>query len=68
MDISKLRRANDLDSIKNILLGFINETRRIIENKAKQINLLIQSMKDENELLAAKSKIFLYNIFLFHSY
>ena len=65
MDISKLRRANDLNSIKKILLGFINETRRIIENKAKQINLLIQSMKDENELLAAKSKIFLYNIYFY---
>ena len=58
MDISKLRRANDLNSVKSVLLGYINETRRNIENKGKQINLLIQSMRDENELLAAKSKIF----------
>ena len=64
MDISNLRRANDLNSIKDILLGYINETRRNIENKGIQINLLIQSMRDENELLAAKSKIF-YIIYIF---
>ena len=70
MDISKLRRTDDLNSIKNILLGYINETRRNIENKGKQINLLIQSMRDENELLAAKSKIQYYikYIILIYSY
>ena len=56
--ILKNKQENYPNNYFNNNNNIINETRRNIENKGKQINLLIQSMRDENELLAAKSKIF----------
>lgn len=58
MDYNKFNQANDFNSLKNVLWGIIQETRRSIENKEKQVNLLIQSMKEENESLITKSKYY----------
>ena len=49
--------------IRNALRDFIYDSRQNIENKSNTINLILQTMKEENEQLISKSiYIYLLNI------
>ena len=41
--------------LKNVLRDFIDDSRQNIENKTNSINLILQTMKEENEQLISKS-------------
>ena len=49
--------------IRNALRDYIDDSRQNIENKSNTINLILQTMKEENEQLISKSiYIYLLNI------
>ena len=46
-------------ALKNALRDFIDDSRQNIENKSNTINLILQTMKEENEQFISKS-IYIY--------
>jgi hypothetical protein len=54
MEIQKQPSFNK-HGLKNVLRDFIDDSRQNIENKSNTINLVLQSMKEENEQLISKS-------------
>lgn len=55
---SQMNAPNDSNSVKNRLREFIEGTKENIESKSKQINSLVQSMKNENQRLVSKCNQF----------
>ena len=55
MEIIKQQSFNK-NVLKNVLRDFIDDSRQNIENKSHSINLILQTMREENEQLASKSK------------
>lgn len=53
-----MNAPNDSNSVKNRLREFIEGTKENIESKSKQINSLVQSMKNENQRLVSKCNQF----------
>ena len=50
-------------TLRNALRDFIDDSRQNIENKSNTINLILQTMKEENEQFISKSiYIYLLNI------
>lgn len=54
MEIIKQQSLNK-HVLKNVLRDFIDDSRQNIENKTNSINLILQTMKEENEQLISKS-------------
>ena len=54
MEILKQQSFNK-NVLKNVIRDFIDDSRQNIENKSNTINLVLQSMKEENEQLISKS-------------
>jgi len=54
MEIIKQQSLNK-HLLKNVLRDFIDDSRQNIENKTNSINLILQTMKEENEQLISKS-------------
>ena len=46
--------------LKNALRDFIDDSRQNIENKTNTINLILQTMREENEQIASKSIKYIY--------
>lgn len=62
MEILKQQSFNK-HALRNALKDFINDSRQNIEHKSNTINLILQTMKEENELFISKSiYIYLLNI------
>ena len=55
MEIIKQQSFNKT-ALKNALRDFIDDSRQNIENKSHSINLILQTMKEENEQIVSKSK------------
>ena len=56
MEIIKKQQSFNKPGLKNALKEFIEDTRQNIENKTNTINIILQTMKEENEALISKSK------------
>lgn len=56
MEIIKQQQSLNKPGLKNALKEFIEDTRQNIENKTNTINIILQTMKEENEALISKSK------------
>ncbi len=56
MEIIKQQQSFNKPGLKNALKEFIEDTRQNIENKTNTINIILQTMKEENEALISKSK------------
>ena len=54
MEIIKQQTLNK-HVLKNVLRDFIDDSRQNIENKTNSINLILQTMKEENEQFISKS-------------
>ena len=54
MEMSKQQSLNK-NALKNVIRDFIDDSRQNIENRTNSINLILQTMKEENEQLIAKS-------------
>ena len=54
MEIIKQQTLNK-HVLKNVLRDFIDDSRQNIENKTNSINLILQTMKEENEQHINKS-------------
>lgn len=52
--MSKQQSLNK-NALKNVIRDFIDDSRQNIENRTNSINLILQTMKEENEQLIAKS-------------
>ena len=59
MEMKKQQSFNKL-GLKNALRDFIDDSRQNIENKTNTINLILQTMREENEQLASKSMKYIY--------
>ena len=46
--------------LKNALRDFIDDSRQNIENKTNTINLILQTMREENDQLVSKSMKYIY--------
>ena len=46
--------------LRNALKEFIDDSRQNIENKTNTINLVLQTMREENEQLISKSTKYIY--------
>jgi hypothetical protein len=55
MEIIKQQSLNK-PALRNALKEFIEDSRQNIENKTNTINIVLQTMKEENESLISKSK------------
>ena len=55
MEIIKQQSLNK-KALRNALRDFIEDSRQNIENKTNTINIVLQTMKEENESLISKSK------------
>ena len=55
MEIIKQQSINK-PALRNALRDFIEDSRQNIENKTNTINIVLQTMKEENESLISKSK------------
>jgi hypothetical protein len=55
MEIIKQQSLNK-PALRNALRDFIEDSRQNIENKTNTINIVLQTMKEENESLISKSK------------
>lgn len=55
MEIIKQQSLNK-PALRNALKDFIEDSRQNIENKTNTINIVLQTMKEENESLISKSK------------
>jgi hypothetical protein len=53
---TQMKQSSEKHLIKAKLKEFIEETKEIFEQKAKQINSLIQSMRIEHNRLLSNSK------------
>ena len=56
MEIIKQQQSFNKPGLRNALKEFIEDTRQNIENKTNTINIILQTMKEENEALISKSK------------
>ena len=54
---SHSKQTSEKNLIKSKMKEFIEETKEIFEQKAKQINSLIQSMRIEHNRLLSNSKL-----------
>ena len=59
MEMKKQQSFNKL-GLKNALRDFIDDSRQNIENKTNTINLILQTMREENEQLVSKSMKYIY--------
>jgi hypothetical protein len=59
MEMIKQQSFNKL-GLKNALRDFIDDSRQNIENKTNTINLILQTMREENEQLVSKSMKYIY--------
>ena len=59
MEILKQQSFNK-HALRNLLRDFIDDSRQNIENKTNNINLILQTMKEENEQLISKSMCIYY--------
>jgi len=64
MEIIKQQSFNK-HALKNALKDFIDDSRQNIENKTNTINIVLQTMKEENEQLISKSKKIYFNFKLY---
>ena len=55
MEIIKQQSLNK-PALRNALRDFIEDSRQNRENKTNTINIVLQTMKEENESLISKSK------------
>ena len=55
MEILNKQQSFNKHSLRNTLKDFIYDSRQNIENKSNTINLVLQTMKEENEQLISKS-------------
>lgn len=60
MEIIKQQSFNK-HALRNALKDFIDDSRQIIENKSNTINLILQTMREENEQLISKSMKYFFN-------
>ena len=58
----QIKLTTERYQIKATIKEFIEETNEIFESKSRQMNLIIQSIKNEHNRLLSRSK--LYNFFL----
>jgi poly(A) polymerase Pap1 len=58
----QIKLTTERYQIKAKIKEFIEETNEIFESKSRQMNLIIQSIKNEHNRLLSRSK--LYNFFL----
>ena len=56
MEIINKQQSINKNALKNALKDFIDDSRQNIENKVNTINLVLQTMREENEQLIIKSK------------
>jgi hypothetical protein len=56
MEIINKQQSINKNALKNALKDFIDDSRQNIENKVNTINLVLQTMREENEQLILKSK------------
>jgi hypothetical protein len=54
MEANKQQSFNK-NALKILLRDFINDSRQNIENRTNTINLILQTMREENEQLISKS-------------
>lgn len=59
---AQMKQSSEKHLIKTKLKEFVEETKEIFEQKAKQINSLIQSMRIEHNRLLSNSKLIFKNI------
>jgi len=65
MEVNKQQSFNK-NALKMLLRDFIYDSRQNIENRTNTINLILQTMREENEQLISKS-MFIYKLILFSS-
>ena len=58
---SQLKISTEKYQIKTKIKEFIEETNEIFESKIRQMNLIIQSIKNEHNRLLSKSKLFFFS-------
>lgn len=58
---SQLKISTEKYQIKAKIKEFIEETNEIFESKIRQMNLIIQSIKNEHNRLLSKSKLFFFS-------
>ena len=54
MEANKQQSFNK-NALKILLRDFVNDSRQNIENRTNTINLILQTMREENEQLISKS-------------
>ena len=59
MEMIKQQSFNKL-GLKNALRDFIDDSKQNIENKSNTINLILQTMREENDQLVSKSMKYIY--------
>ena len=59
MEMKKQQSFNKL-GLKNALRDFIDDSKQNIENKSNTINLILQTMREENDQLVSKSMKYIY--------
>ncbi len=57
---SQIKLSNERYQLKAKIKEFIDETNEIFESKSRQMNSLIQSIKNEHNRLLSKSKLNFY--------
>ena len=60
MEILNKQQSFNKHILKNALREFIDDSRQNIENKTNTINLILQTMREENEQLVSKSMKYIY--------
>jgi len=65
MEVNKQQSFNK-NALKMLLRDFIYDSRQNIENRTNTINLILQTMREENEQLISKC-MFIYKLILFSS-
>lgn len=60
MEVNKQQSFNK-NALKMLLRDFIYDSRQNIENRTNTINLILQTMREENEQLISKS-MFIYKL------
>jgi ElaB/YqjD/DUF883 family membrane-anchored ribosome-binding protein len=56
MEINQQKQNSEKFQIRSKIKEFIDETNEIFESKSRQMNTLIQSIKNEHNRLLSKSK------------
>ena len=62
---SQIKLTTESYQIKAKIKEFIEETNEIFESKARQMNLIIQSITNEHIRLLSRSKLFFFNLLVF---